>query len=84
MKAWLGPDEYNEFFDYHYRDTMVAALFLNDRAGMHVDKIPYPKVNLRYLASQEKIPYDRKHDALADCMVTAQVYKRMVSSGLLA
>jgi len=83
MKAWLGVDRYGELFDYHYRDTMPAALYLNDRAAMHAESVPFPKVNLRYLASTLKIPYERKHDALEDCRVTAIVYKRMVEQGLL-
>ncbi len=83
IKAWLGVDEYNDIFDYHYRDTMVAALYLNDRAGMHAEKVPYSKVSLRYLASTMKIPYDRGHDALGDCLITAQVYKRLVMEGLV-
>jgi DNA polymerase III alpha subunit (gram-positive type) len=31
IKAWLGVEQYNEWFDYHYRDTMTTALFLKMR-----------------------------------------------------
>jgi DNA polymerase III epsilon subunit-like protein len=77
IKAWLGVDQYNEWFDYHYRDTMHAALYMNDRAGMKAEKVPFPKVNLQYLATTLNIKSERAHDALSDCLVTAEVYKRM-------
>ena len=83
MQAWLGIPEYEDIFDFHCRDTMTTALYLNDRAGMHAEKVPYPKVNLAYLASQLKISHERGHDSLQDCIVTAKVYKRMVEQGVI-
>ncbi len=83
IQAWLGNEEYNQYFDYHNRDTMCAALYLNDRAAMHGESVPFPKVNLKYLASQLKIQHDRGHDSLQDCVVTAKVYRAMVMQGLL-
>jgi DNA polymerase III epsilon subunit-like protein len=83
LMKWLG-DQYEEFFDGRYRDTMTAALYLNDRAGFHANKVEYAKVNLRYLCSTLKIDMgSRAHDALADCLSTAQVYKALCRQGLL-
>jgi DNA polymerase III epsilon subunit-like protein len=49
IEEWLGgPKNYEAFFHHHYRDSMAAALYLNDRAEQHVDHIPVPKVNLEY------------------------------------
>lgn len=84
IKRWLGLELYEQFFHPHVRDTMIAALFANDVAGMHVEKIPYPKVNLSYLCSQLKFKRHRAHDALQDCLATAEVYRRMISQGFLA
>lgn len=82
IQAWLGVEQYNELFDYHYRDTMCAALFMNDRAGMRAEKVPYPKVNLQYLATTLGIQTPgQAHDALADCLKTAEVYKRLCRAG---
>lgn len=82
IQAWLGPDDYNELFDYHYRDTMHAALFMNDRAGMRAEKIQFPKVNLQYLATTLGISTPgQAHDAMADCLKTAEVYKRLCKAG---
>lgn len=80
MIDWLGEENFKQFFDARYRDTMVAACFLNDRADLTIEPCPYPKVNLEYLASQLKVTHDRAHDALGDCLTTAEVYKRMMKS----
>jgi len=84
LKRWLGIDQYNEYFHYHFRDSMSAAAYLNDRAAVHAEKIPYPKVNLQYLCSCLKIETERAHDALQDCLATAEVYRLLVNQGLLA
>jgi len=86
LKAWLW-DEYEEFFDGRFRDTMVTAAYLNDRACFHANKIEFPKINLRYLASCLKIDMAtreyRAHDAMADCLTTAKIYKEFCKRGLL-
>ena len=83
IMRWLGPEMYNEFLDYHFRDTMVAANYLNDRAVMHAERAPYKRVNLTALATTHKIEYETKHNALSDCLCTAAVYKKMIQQGLL-
>jgi len=80
---WLGVEMYNEFFEYHYADTMNTAHYLNDRAAMHGEKVPFSKINLKYLASTLKIPHEFGHDALQDCLVTAEVYRTLLLRGLL-
>ena len=82
LKQWL-VDEYDDIFHGLYRDTMLSALYLNDRAGMHCERLLYPKVDLTYLCNCLKITRERSHDALQDCIATAAVYKRMVSEGLI-
>jgi DNA polymerase III epsilon subunit-like protein len=75
---WMGNESFNQYVDARYRDTMVAALYLNDAADFAVEQTPFPKVNLAYLCSQLKIEHDKAHDALADCVVTAEIYRKMV------
>lgn len=79
---WLGIDLYNEWFDYHYADTMIAANFLNDKAAMHGENTPYPKINLTYIANILNVPNHKAHDSLNDCAVTAEVYKKLTMHGL--
>lgn len=81
---WLGVDMFNEIFDSRIRDTMIAALYLNDRAGMHVNPVPFPKVNLAWMAKTFTIPHEQAHDALQDCLVTAEVYRKLICQGLIA
>jgi DNA polymerase III epsilon subunit-like protein len=88
ISAWLGPKQYDEWFDYHYRDTMIAANFINDRSAFLLpgEPIPFSKVNLTWLAKKMDIQYDRAHDAMQDCLACAQVYKKMLTkmqAGLL-
>lgn len=79
---WLGNEMYYSIFSPFYRDTMRTALILNDLYGYRAEKIPFPKVNLKYLASQLKVETYPSHDALQDCLATAAVYRRMVRLGL--
>lgn len=79
---WLGETSFSDFFDGRFRDTMTAALYLNDRADFRSEKIPYPKVNLTYLCSQLGVNNDRAHDALQDCLATAECYRRMLQQGM--
>jgi DNA polymerase III epsilon subunit-like protein len=75
---WLGYETYNQLFSPCYRDSMVCASFLNDRADFRQEPFPYNKVNLAWLAKQHHIDHSRAHDALADCFTTAQVYRQLV------
>jgi DNA polymerase III epsilon subunit-like protein len=83
MKAWLGTETYNDWFHYAYRDTKVAAAFLNDRAGMHAEKVPFAKTSLGSMAKKLNVRHEKAHDALSDCMATAGIYRQMLREGLL-
>jgi len=76
---WLGPRMFEFIFDGRYRDTMTAALYCNDKADFMGEAFPYPKVNLEYLSSQLKVENIKAHDALSDCVTTAEVYRRMLT-----
>jgi len=79
IKAWLGPKTFEFHIDGRYRDSMAVAQYINDRADHKLQSIPFPKVNLSYIASQLKIPHDRAHTALGDCVVTGEVYKELLT-----
>lgn len=83
IKEWMGAETYNEYFDYNYRDTKVIANFLNDRAGMHVEKVPFPRTSLANISTKLNVSNPNAHDALADCQTTAEVYRRLLQQGLL-
>lgn len=78
---WLGPLTYQSIFHFHYRDLMSAALYLNDRADAQIEQVPFPKVSLQYLCSQLGIERNgRAHTALDDCVVTAECYKKLLTT----
>jgi DNA polymerase III epsilon subunit-like protein len=83
IKQWLGMDEYNDLFDYHFKDTMTVAGYLNDRAAMHGEPVPFSKINLAWLANKLNIKMERAHDALSDCCATAEVYRQLCMRGIL-
>lgn len=82
MRRWLR-DRYDEWFRPDYRDTMIAASYLNDVYGMKNDNVPFPKVNLQYLCSQTNTINNSAHDALQDCVATAKVYKWMTRRNMI-
>ena len=84
IKRWLGNEQYNDWFFGHHRDTMQIALYLNDHAAQHAETVPFSKVGLAWLANQFNIEHDTLHEALTDCRVTAEIYKKMLDKGLMA
>jgi DNA polymerase III epsilon subunit-like protein len=78
LTDWLGLKGIGEIFFSHPRDTMITALFINDFAVMSGDKPPFPLVNLPYLCKHFGIPHEKAHDALADAISTAELYRRLI------
>jgi DNA polymerase III epsilon subunit-like protein len=80
---WLGSKSFESFFHPWYRDTLSSAQLLNDQHWKDPTtpfewKIPFPKSNLGYLCSCVGVKNAKPHDALQDCIATAEVYRRMV------
>lgn len=78
LHEWLGPVAMEDYF-FGYRDSMALANSINDMADMQNEPYPFPKVGLKYLCSQLKVENERAHDALSDCIATAEVYRKMVT-----
>lgn len=78
MKAWLGEHQYHDYFCFNGRDTMQYALGLNDAAAWKCQPIPFNGVGLKPLAEKLGVALDNHHDALADCLATAKVYREML------
>jgi len=75
---WLGPLSFEHLFDWRYRDSMVAASFVNDRCDHHNERYAYPKLSLSYCCTQLRVNNINPHDALSDCAATAEVYRRQL------
>ena len=78
IKEWLGTASFELHIDGRFRDTMAMGLAINDQADAVNEPCPFPKVNLSYMASTLKIDFDKIHNALDDCVLTAKVYKDLV------
>lgn len=81
IEQWLGYDLYSTLFHYHYRDTQIAAAYVNDQAAMQAEKVPFNKINLAWLANKLNIANTNHHDALNDCRVTAEIYRQLLLRG---
>lgn len=76
---WLGGQEaYNAYFHGHVRDTMQAALLINDASDWQSEAIPFPKVSLKYLCNLLGVQLLNAHDALADAMASAECYRKLL------
>lgn len=70
----------DEYFDWRNgRDTQIVAKYINDLAYERNDPFPFQKLNLGYLATQFNIDKSDAHDALADCVMTAKLYRRLLA-----
>ena len=83
MQAWLG-DNYNEWFDIHYRDTFTICSYLNDATWNKGNtNFPFPRMRLKTLANEFNIECDTKycHNAMYDARITALIYKKLITRG---
>lgn len=77
-KHWLGHTGYDKYFCRNGRDTMQTALYLNDQAAWKNRPIPFNRVGLKELCKHFGIRLEKHHDALADCLATAEVYRELL------
>lgn len=78
FKAWLGPDMVDKMFHSHARDPMLYAVAMNDRAAFMGEELPFNKVGLGSLCNKLNVVNQNAHNALADCLATAEVYRRLL------
>ena len=60
-------------FHHQHEDTMWMWRNLQKE-----NKVPYGRANLQTVAGHFGIDYERAHDALADCEITAKVYHKLL------
>jgi DNA polymerase III epsilon subunit-like protein len=78
LRLWMGNKSYAQVFDGRYRDVMCASLYANDSAYFAQEQIPYSKNSLSWCCAALKVENTNPHDALSDCMATAEVYRLML------
>jgi DNA polymerase III epsilon subunit-like protein len=75
LKAWLGVNLYDEYFNPLIRDSMGLAIGLNDRAYCRSEEPLFTSYGLTALCKQFGIENLHSHDALADALAEAKIYK---------
>jgi DNA polymerase III epsilon subunit-like protein len=78
LTAWLGEEQRDALFHYHARDAQSFAITLNDAASVAGRERPFPSVSLPHLCDQFKIVNTKPHDALADSIAEASLYRAML------
>ena len=83
IKKWLGATVFDSYFHYNARDTMLIASWINDfSAYRFAVRKPFKSVSLNELCKFFKIQNVNAHDALADALATAQVFKALLGMNL--
>jgi DNA polymerase-3 subunit epsilon len=78
LRTWLGTDLMNKVFHFQARDGMLFANSLNDREVLAGRPALFPRVGLDALGAQLGVINTRPHDALADCIAEAEVYRTLL------
>ncbi len=83
LKAWLGIESFNQFFHPHPRDSMMLGIALNDRAYFQGEEPPFKSVSLKSMCGKLNISIIQAHDALADALAEAKLYKALLQMPML-
>jgi len=78
LREFLGFDLFNEIWHYHPRDAMTFAVALNDAYTIKGKEKPFPRVSLKDLCAQFGVVNTNPHDALADSIAEADLFKAML------
>lgn len=78
MKEWLGITLFDEIWFSHARDGMLLAIAINDKAAMRGEALPFNRVGLGSLCRKFNIVNISAHDALADALAEAEVYRALL------
>ena len=69
-------DQGGSFHKLHHKHEDTMWMWRNLQRE---NKVPYGRSNLQTVAGHFGIDYERAHDALADCHITAQVYHKLLA-----
>ena len=80
LALWLGQSLFDNIFQSHARDTMALGTMINDVYTWRGDKPPFHTLSLTSMCKRCGIVLDNAHDALADCIATAELYRTLISN----
>jgi DNA polymerase III epsilon subunit-like protein len=80
ITPWLGPELFGALFHPHPRDTLEYCLMLNDRSAMMGYSVPFRSLSLTNICKKLDVINHDAHNALADAIATAAVYKELMTT----
>jgi DNA polymerase III epsilon subunit-like protein len=80
LSHWLGLETFDGIFHPYARDTWCLATIINDAAAWHGRTIPFTRINLGAMCEKFGFEIINAHDALADSLATARLYREMIRS----
>ena len=80
LNAWLGKPTFDRYFHYHARDAMQLALAIKDKLGLMGLELPFESVSLTNLCEIYGVKNDNAHDALADALAEAELYRTLLGA----
>ena len=78
LKAWLGVEQTDMLFHSHASDGMLYAISAERQAAFAGEPVPFPRVGLGSMCAKLGIVNTNPHDALADCIAEAEVYRTLL------
>jgi DNA polymerase III epsilon subunit-like protein len=83
LNKWFGPEYYEKVFNACTRDSMEAAITVNDHAVRHGRRPPFERTSLPWLCEHFGINNPKAHDAFADATAGALVYRNILDMDML-
>jgi len=83
LSKLFGPHFMERVFNFQTRDSMAAAIYINDHAVMQGKVPPFDRVNLTHLCTVLGIKNPKEHDAFADATAGALVYRELLKMDVL-
>ena len=78
LRAWLGQPMLECYFHYLFRDAQTCALAIKDKMALAGLEPPFESVSLTNLCKVYGITNDKPHDALADALAEAELYRTLL------
>jgi DNA polymerase III epsilon subunit-like protein len=80
LTHWLGIELFDSIWQCHPRDTMGFGTMINDVYAWRGEPVPFHTLSLLSMCNRCGVVLDNAHDALADCLATADLYKTIISN----
>jgi hypothetical protein len=75
---WMGWENFDLYFSGDFRDLHTAGLFMNDLTGSKMERVPFSKTTLAWLASKHNVPYKTQSKSCINTIrIIADTYNKL-------